>query len=97
MSHDMNDALARLARHSAAGLALLPDDLQLILQDTPEEFRRVLGSVLSDIHAGGETDYGRGIDFGRALGIITAGAALDLINHKQQDALMAALSQVKPA
>lgn len=62
----------------------------------PLSFRRVLGSALFDISAGTESDYGRGLDFGRALGIITAGAALDLISHSQQDALMAAQSQAKP-
>lgn len=97
MSQDMNEAIARLQRRTAGGLALLPDDLQVALQATPDVFRGALGSALFDIHAGADSsDYGRGIDFGRALGIITAGAALDLISHTQQDALMAALSQVKP-
>ena len=96
MSEQLNEAIARLEQHTAAGLALLPDDLQLVLQGTPGEFRRVLGSALFDINAGAATDYGRGLDFGRALGIITAGAALELISHTQQDALAAALAQVKP-
>jgi len=96
VSQDMHEAIARQQQRTDAGLALLPDDLQLVLQGTPGEFRRVLGSALFDIHAGTDSDYGRGIDFGRALGIITTGAALDLISHTQQDALMAALKQVKP-
>ena len=97
MSHDMNDLLAQLERRTAGGLALLPDDLQVTLQGTPDEFRQALGAVLFDIHAGADnSDYARGIDFGRALGIISAGAALNLISHAHQDALMAALSKVKP-
>ncbi|WP_139139530.1 MULTISPECIES: hypothetical protein [unclassified Pseudomonas] len=96
MSQQMNEAIARLEQRTNAGLALLPDELQGVLQGTPVEFRRVLGSALFDINAGADSDYGRGLDFGRALGILSAGAALDLISHTQQDALMAALSQVKP-
>lgn len=95
MSEQLNDAITRQQQRTDAGLALLSDDLQVVLQGTPVEFRRVLGSALFDINAGTDSDYGRGLDFGRALGIITAGAALDLISHTQQDALMAALSQVK--
>lgn len=97
MNHDIDETLARHDQHTAGGLALLPDDLQIALQGTTDDFRRVLGSALFDIHDSADrSDYARGIDFGRALGILAAGAALNQISHPQLDALMAALKQVKP-
>lgn len=97
MSQETIDLLARLERRNAGGLALLPDDLQVTLQNTPDDFRQILGAALFDLHAGAESsDYGRGIEYGFAMGILTAGGVLGLISPKQHEALIKALAQVQP-
>lgn len=97
MSQKTNDLFAGLERRNAGGLALLPDDLQIALQNTPDEFRQILGAALLELHAGAESsDHERGIDYGFAAGILTAGGVLGLISQKQHQALMAALPQIQP-
>ncbi|AHZ78327.1 MULTISPECIES: hypothetical protein [Pseudomonas] len=97
MSKETVDLLARLERRNAGGLALLPDDLQVALQNTTDDFRQILGAALLELHGGAESsEYVRGINYGFAMGILTAGGVLGLISHKQHEALMTALAQVQP-
>lgn len=97
MTHDMNEAMARLEQRTNAGLALLSDEAQTILAATPEDFCRAFAVAVLEVQAEDEkSDFGRGLYFGRALGIITAGAALKVITFQQMEVLMTALNQVKP-
>lgn len=96
MTDIWNETIATLDKRIREGLALLPDNAQAALESTPTEFRRALGSALFDIHANDDnSDYGSGLHFGRALGILTAGAALDVIRTAQFDALIAGLRTIK--
>lgn len=96
MSDNWDETIATLDKRITEGLALLPEAAQAALEGAPVEFRRALGSALFDIHSGDDdSDYGRGMHFGRALGILTAGAALDVLRTAQFDALIAGLRTIK--
>ncbi|MNO70123.1 hypothetical protein D3C76_609950 [compost metagenome] len=97
MNNELSETLARFEQRSAGGLALLPDDLQVALQATPDAFRGALGAALFNLHGGAESsDYGRGLDCGHAMGLLTAGFALQLISQAQYRALAAALYEIRP-
>ncbi|BDE75222.1 hypothetical protein [Delftia lacustris] len=92
MHSDMHAALAASEHRVIQGIALLSDEARAILSATPDDFRRTLGAALYDIHAPEEaSDYGRGLHFGRALGILGAGAALSVLTYHQLEVLMASL------
>ena len=97
MIDDMPAAIADLKRRTAAGVALLPEPMQVTLDEAPTEFQLALGAALFDMGYGPTpSEYERGMHYGRALGVLTAGAALGVISQAQLEALMAALNQVQP-
>lgn len=92
MTHDMNEALAPSEPRVIQGLALLSNEARQVLSATPDDFRRVVGAALYEIHGPTETsEYGRGLYYGRALGILTGAVALGVITLQQLEALMASL------
>jgi len=97
MSNQPNDSLSPFEHRVAEGLTLLSDEVQAILAATPDDYRSALAVAVLEVHAEEEkSDYGRGLYFGRALGIINAGTVLDVITFKQMEVLMAALRAIKP-
>ncbi|WP_433690507.1 hypothetical protein [Pseudomonas monteilii] len=94
MTLDMNEALAE--HIVIQGISLLSDEARRVLSATPDDFRRVVGAAVYESQgqkAG--SDYGRGMYFGRALGILTAGAALGVITYPQLEVLMASLEAIQ--
>lgn len=98
MSHDANETHAAIEHHVIQGIALLSDEARRVLSATPDEFRRVVGVTVYESHgAKADSDYGRGMYYGRALGILTAGAALGVITYQQVELLMASLEAIHNA
>ncbi|MEE1902660.1 hypothetical protein V0R39_10490 [Pseudomonas inefficax] len=96
MIDNMPAAIADLERRTAAGLALLSEEMQATLADTPTEFLLALGAALFDVGYGQEqSDCERGVHYGRALGVLAAGAALGVISQGHLEELMASLPTVK--